>query len=119
MMSDHGFLVSWNHTDRDLTLCRADHRGVPVIGLVVETHAEPVKALANLRADLRGMLANTGGEYDTIKAAERACKGPDLASDPVDEQLDSFFGSNIATAEQYAHVTGDTSGNAEQTGFLI
>src|SRR3546814_8903691 len=68
--------------------------------------------------DLRVVLADPGGEDDTINAAERCGERAEFADSPPDEKLDSLLGLPVRVCRQDTNVTGYAS-NTKQAGFPV
>lgn len=64
------------------------------------------------------MLADPGGEYESVEAAQRRGKPGNLTGDPEGEQLDCFLGLLLITLQKHAAVGAD-AGSAQQTRTVI
>src|SRR3546814_19536903 len=71
MIGNHPFLVGRNDKDFHAALPAGDAKGIGGIRIVIDRQSQPAEPFANTPEDLRVVLADPGGEDDTIKAAER------------------------------------------------
>src|SRR5262245_23333169 len=100
---DHQFLVGPDHPPRDPAAAGRDPRGVPAVGLAIELDAEPRACLADPLANLRGVLADPGGEHQRVDAAHHRGERADLLGRLVDEILDRQPRPRLVAAEQDPH----------------
>ncbi len=96
----------------------ADARSAGRIRGRVQLDAEPRGGVADLRADLGGVLANSRREHDRIQTTQRAGKGTQFAPDAIDKEIDGKFRARLGTRQKRSHVAGDPR-NAEQAGLLV
>ena len=71
------------------------HRGV---GGLIDSDADPARALADAGADLPGVLADAAGEYQGIQSTERGDQRAEFASDAIHEQIDGLAGGRRSLA---------------------
>src|SRR5437763_1014716 len=92
-------------------------RNAPFASVVrarVELDTQPPGIAADALAHCSAVFADPRGEHDRVESAERACKRAELAADPIDIEVDRFFGVRLAARKQRSHVARD-SGNSQQT----
>src|SRR3546814_3083270 len=99
MIGNHPFLVGRNDKDFHAALPAGDAKGIGGIRIVIDRQSQPAEPFANTPADLRVVLADPGGEDDTINAAERCGERAEFADSPPDEKLDSLLRSEEHTSE--------------------
>ena len=109
--------VGMTHAEVGLSavVMRGPARGV---GGGIEAHAQPLGAPADRLADRCGVLADAGGEHQSVDAAECRRQRAQLLGDAVDEQLDRLMRPRLGARQQLAHVVGD-AGDAEQARLLV
>src|SRR3546814_9679315 len=100
------FPVGRNDTYLHAALPDGHAKGRVGIRIVTDRQSQPGEPFANTPADLRVVLADPGGEDDTINAAERCGERAEFADSPPDEKLDSLLGLPVRVCRQDTHVTG-------------
>ena len=115
---DHQLLVGVDHPRRDPAPRGADARAARGVGRRVELHAEPAGIAADALADLGRVLADAGGEDDGVEPPERRRQRPQLAADPVDEEVHREPRAGLGRGEQRAHVARDPR-DAEQPRLVV
>src|SRR3546814_6294376 len=117
MISNHPFLVGRNDKDFHAALPAGDAKGIGGIRIVIDRQSQPAEPFANTPADLPVVLADPGGEDDTINAAERCGERAEFADSPPDEKLESLLGLPVRGCRQDKHANGYAS-NTKQDAFL-
>src|SRR3546814_2211147 len=82
------FLVVRNESGVHAALPAGDAKCIGGIRIVIDRQSQPAEPFANTPAELRVVLADPGGEDDTINAAERCGERAEFADSPPDEKLD-------------------------------
>ena len=88
MPGDHEFFVRTDHVSRDLALRLRNQRPAGVVGSAVKLDAKPCKLFRNARANVRGILANAGGEDECVETIERRCQHSGIQCDSIHEVFD-------------------------------
>src|SRR5205823_11041362 len=114
MARDHQLLVRRDSPCRNTAGPRADARFASVVRARVELDTEPCGIAADALAHCSAVFADARGEHDRVEPTERACKRAELAADPIDIEVDRFFGVRLAARKERSHVARD-SGNSQQT----
>ena len=78
-----------------------------IVRLLVQLHAEPRQLGAQRRADGGGVLADAGGEDESIQPAEHGRVGAGVLGHRVDEILHRRDRARIRALLQHPHVVAD------------
>src|SRR3546814_17684501 len=106
MVGNHPLRVGWKDEDFHAALPAGDAKGIGGIRIVIDRQPQPTEPLTNTPADLRVVLADPGGEDDTINAAERCGKRAELTGRAPDNKIDSLLGLRARLSRPGAHVAG-------------
>src|ERR1700741_1956932 len=87
MAGNHQILIGFYNISGDVAVRRADSRLVLVVGCLVELQPEPGTGPADGAAHRCGILADAGGEDDSVEAAERRRERADPASRAIVKHL--------------------------------
>src|SRR3546814_19411737 len=106
MVGNHPLRVGWKDEDFHAALPAGDAKGIGGIRIVIDRQPQPTEPLTNTPADLRVVLADPGGEDDTINAAERCGKRAELTGRAPDQPPDRLLRLRSRITRQVAHVAG-------------
>src|SRR6266436_586443 len=104
VLRNHPLLVCRNDIDANAACLRGDPRPCDGIRMLVEDDAKPGTACTDARAYCGRMLADAGGEHETVEASQGSSQRANLAGRPEYEQLDGFMRMRIAAGQQCTHV---------------
>src|SRR6266571_336541 len=92
---DHQFLIGGNAPRRNSRPECADAPAARRIRRGVKLDAEPCGVAADAFANRRRILADAGGEYDRVQAAQRGGERSELASDTIAIEIDRQLGMRV------------------------
>src|SRR5215831_12462815 len=108
MPRDHQLLVGRDDEGRNLAARCADARRAVAVGFAIELDSEPRGVAAYSFPQARAVLADAGREHDRLEAAQRGGERSQLASDPVDKEIDRELRLRGVARFERAHVTRNT-----------
>src|SRR5215831_16137466 len=118
MAGNHQILVGLYHVSGDAAVRRADALLLVPVGRFVQFQSEPSAGTTDGAAHRRRILADPGGEYDPVEAAERRRKRGNVTGDTVAEHLDCKARTRILARQELAEVRGN-AGEPEHPGAAI
>ena len=117
MTGDHQFLVGRDDIKGDAAVWARDHGPVRV-RLQIEFGPEPSEVLGDSRAHRRRVLADPGGEHETIDSAERRSEPAGLEADAIREIIKRKAGARVDALLERAHVVADARQGPE-SAFVV
>ena len=91
MQGDHQVFIRRNHPGRGAAARARDHCPAGCIGALIQIDAEPCGVLAHPAPDFRRVLADSGGEDQSVDPAEGGGHRAQFAPDTIDEQRDRLL----------------------------
>ena len=73
----------------------------------IQFYTQPTEAGAHHLSDSGRVLADAGGEHETIQATKRTGQRTDLPRDPIGEQFDGLLRLRFGAGQQRPHIAGD------------